>query len=592
MAAAAALVVAAPTPSSLAAPITYKTLFQDPGEDPVADLSLEQHAISLVDATPAGEHIAFAFRDFNRRPVADALIAAAARGVIVDGVIDGDERGRAVVGLLQGALGPEHFVICGSPTFEFNSCIAHSERPSLQHNKFLVLSRLSDGREHVVLQTSMNFLAPSQLTYYNDMVEISGDAALHAAYVDFVSAMKAQVRSDDHFLVASGDDGRNTMYPSPRRQPDRDTDDIIVDRLDEVDCSVGGSAGGRGLVRIANMAFRSERAVIMRKLVALERDGCEIDVVVSNADGDIMAGLASAGIRVRPFFRRALGTRPQVIVHDKFWLVDARSTLTGRRTRIAYAGSSNWRGDQQRSDDLLLRIVDDGVHAAYTAYWQKIAARAVSDLPRPLTDLVAPAAAIGARPAAGAARWNRSDVRLRVAGSDGHLPTASGLARLRVETSGAQTDSRDLAGEVDGHNVGELVISAEGTTEVTAVSEDVAGNVGEPAVATVRVDRTRPALAGVPSRCVLRPANRRLVHVADIGATDGLSGVADLSISARSTAPDDETDIVIRGGSVDLRAERAPGGRSRTYVVRVTARDLAGNRARATITCHVPAAPA
>jgi hypothetical protein len=56
--------------------ITYKTLFQDPGVAVVPDLSLEAHAISLIDATPPGAHIAFAFRDFNRQPVANALIAA------------------------------------------------------------------------------------------------------------------------------------------------------------------------------------------------------------------------------------------------------------------------------------------------------------------------------------------------------------------------------------------------------------------------------------------------------------------------------------------------------------------------------------
>ena len=61
------------------------------------------------------------------------------------------------------------------------------------------------------------------------------------------------------------------MFPSPRPQPDRVTDDTIVDRLDEVDCSEGGSPSGKGLIRIANMAFRSERAVIMRKLVAARR---------------------------------------------------------------------------------------------------------------------------------------------------------------------------------------------------------------------------------------------------------------------------------------------------------------------------------
>ena len=569
--------------------IAYETIFQDPGVNPGQDLSLEAHAIRLIDSTLPGEQITFALRDFNRVPVADALIAAHGRGVLVDGVVDGGERNQPQVQRLLSVLGPTRFVICGTPTFEYHSCIANSEKPSLQHNKFLTFSRLDDGREDVVLQTSMNFLAPSQLNYYNDMVEIAGDVKLHDAYVAYVFDMKRQVRSDDHFIPRSGDDGRNTMFPSPRWQPDRDTNDTIVDRLNEVDCSVGGSPSGKGLIRIANMAFRTERAVIMRKLVALQQEGCDIEVIVSNADGEIMAGLVSAGIPVHPFFLRAItGIRPQVIVHDKFWLVDAKSTATGGRSKIVYAGSSNWRGDQQRSDDMLLRIVDDGVYAEYSGYWELIRSRAQSDLPRPATDLVKPTSVLRASPAANAADWNNSDVRVRVVGSDGHLQTASGLKRLHVEMSGAQTGSWDFLGETAGYNVQELVVSAEGDTTVTYFSEDNKGNSEVEKSHVVHIDKSAPSLGGLPDACELWPPNSQFVHVADITGTDALSSLAGLSVSAWSDDADDEGDVFISGGSVDLRAEKNARGEARIYTVSATATDFAGNTRTGVATCEVP----
>ena len=77
-----------------AKPISYATFFQDPGAEPGQDFSLENRAIELIDATPAGERITFAYRDFNRDPIVDALIAAQLRGVLLDGVIDGGERSR------------------------------------------------------------------------------------------------------------------------------------------------------------------------------------------------------------------------------------------------------------------------------------------------------------------------------------------------------------------------------------------------------------------------------------------------------------------------------------------------------------------
>ena len=317
------------------------------------------------------------------------------------------------------------------------------------HNKFLTFSRLADDRGPVVLQTSKNFLTPSQLTYYNDMVEIDGDVSLYEAYNDYFADLQAQVRSDDHFIVAP-EAGPNTIFTSPRFQATRDVDDTIVERMDEIDCSEGGSASGRGLIRVANMAFRSERAAIVRKLGELHRAGCEIDVIATNLDGDIVAALASEGIRVRPFFlRRLSAAQPQVIVHSKFWLVDAISTRTGRRTKVVYAGSSNWRGDQQRSDDLLLRIVDDGVYDAYAGYWERIRDRAASDQATPASDTKAPVSALTHRPAPNAAGWNRDDVALRIAASDGHNVANSGLRNLHVVMTGAQSGTWDLAGEQD-----------------------------------------------------------------------------------------------------------------------------------------------
>ena len=240
-------------------------------------------------------------------------------------------------------------------------------------------------------------------------------------------------------------------------------------------------------------------------------------------------------------------------MHSKFWLVDAKSTLTGTRRRITYAGSSNWRLDQHRSDDMLLRIVDDGVYGAYSSYWDLIRSRAASIQNRPATDAVAPRSALTATPSPNAAGWNRSDVTLRVAASDGHNVGAVGLKRLHVEMTGAQTGSWDLLGESDGYRVEELPISAEGDTTVTWFAEDVKGNVEPPRSTLVRIDKTAPAINGVPEICELWPPNHRLVRVADISAAD-----APLARRAWSCPrwQRRRRDVVINGGSVDLRAER------------------------------------
>src|SRR5215212_3876105 len=98
-------------PAQAASAISYKTVFQDPGAIPGVDLRLEDRAVDLINATPGGQRITFAFRDYNRQRIADALIAARDRGVDVDGVIDGGERVQPVVQGLVSALGPDRAVL-------------------------------------------------------------------------------------------------------------------------------------------------------------------------------------------------------------------------------------------------------------------------------------------------------------------------------------------------------------------------------------------------------------------------------------------------------------------------------------------------
>jgi hypothetical protein len=632
-AAAVALVVAAAPAAASgpdgASPIRYRTFFQDPGSGPTGDFSLENRAIALINDVPSGGQITFTFRDFNRDSIADALIAAQRRGVAVDGVIDGEERTRAVVQRLQAALGPDRFVICGSPTFEFASCIANTLNPfvlrppvttgkSLQHNKYMTFSR-ADGRDFVVLQPSENWLSPQQYNYYNDMVEISGDHGLYQAYVQHLFELKAQVRSDTSYVVTSGDDLRNTMFPSPRLQSSLDEDDTIAERLREVDCSDGGSASGRGLIRVGNMQFDASRRAILRELLKLKEAGCQIEHIVTNADGEVIAGLVSAGIPVYPFYQRAAATvtRQRIIVHDKFWLVDAKSTLTGRRTKIAYVGTSNWRTDEQYSDDMLLRIVDDGVYDAYANYWELIKSRRVSDQDRPVSDRVLPASALTATPRPNPSGWNRSDVNVRLAASDGHAPpgNASGLERFHIETSGRQVASEDILGEQDGYRVRELTVSAEGTTTISHFAEDRMGNREPTHVHVVSIDKTPPAITGLPGQCDLWPPNHKFRDVADVLATDpvaqvdvSVSGIAELVVTVSSNDPAaDADDIRIayldpapaafpvdlfsssgRAATVALRAAKARNGSARFYDIEAKATDRAGNSTTASATCIVP----
>jgi hypothetical protein len=129
------------------------------------------------------------------------------------------------------------------------------------------------------------------------------------------------------------------------------------------------------------------------------------------------------------------------------------------------------------------------------------------------------------------------------------------------------------------------------TTSVDIAARTACGAVSSLSPFVVaQVDGTPPTILGMPAPgCTLSPVDGRLVTVATVTATDAVSGVASLSVTARSSEPEGKglPDIVIHGGVVQLRAERT-GTAPRIYTIDATATDKAGNVSSATATCVVP----
>src|SRR5205823_13578044 len=96
-------------------------------------------------------------------------------------------------------------------------------------------------------------------------------------------------------------------------------------------------------------------------------------------------------------------------------------------------------------------------------------------------------------------------------------------------------------------------------------AEDVRGNTEPHKSLTIRIDKSAPAIGGMPAAsCSLWPPNHQLVTVANVTAQDSVSGLAGFTVTASSNEPENGTgdgdtspDSVITGGRVDLRAERS-----------------------------------
>jgi Phosphodiester glycosidase len=187
--------------------------------------------------------------------------------------------------------------------------------------------------------------------------------------------------------------------------------------------------------------------------------------------------------------------------------------------------------------------------------------------------------------------WSNTDVQVTLTAQD----NPGGIVRqIEYSLAGAQT----AAPEVVSGSTTTINLFNEGVTTISFFATDVAGNVESTESLTVRIDKTRPTISGLPTRCSLWPPSQKLVNVATIVAADGLSGLNVPSFQVKVVSneglgdPQSPDAVVTPNGAggflVQLRADRSGNGSDRTYSLTAMASDLAGNAATASATCTVP----
>jgi pimeloyl-ACP methyl ester carboxylesterase len=208
-----------------------------------------------------------------------------------------------------------------------------------------------------------------------------------------------------------------------------------------------------------------------------------------------------------------------------------------------------------------------------------------------VTDTTPPVTAASIFPSPNGNGWNNTNVTVTFNSTDNE-PNGSGVKQITIMLSGAQSQSTVVS-----WNTASATIAAEGVTTVTYFATDNAGNQEALKTLRVQIDKTPPAISGLPGpgKCTLWPPNHKLVQIATVSASDALSGMASFNVTASSNEPPDSNgpDIIITGAgllprAIQLRKERLGTGTGRIYTIVATASDLAGNTASSMTTCTVP----
>jgi hypothetical protein len=198
---------------------------------------------------------------------------------------------------------------------------------------------------------------------------------------------------------------------------------------------------------------------------------------------------------------------------------------------------------------------------------------AVFTSPAVKIDKTAPVATATASPVPDASGWNSTDVTVTFSGTDNLSGIASCSAPVVLSTNGANQSS------------------------TPGMCTDFAGNVSAPVSATgININKPQPptsigpVISGMPGAdCRVWPANKQMVKVADIHATDP-SGIVPGSFNITVTAnePLNPGDVVITNGGVQLRAFRSGNSDGRIYTIVARASSVAGGTTVVTGQCTVP----
>ncbi|WP_413752998.1 phospholipase D-like domain-containing protein [Streptomyces sp. R-74717] len=368
---------------------------------PAEPTGIKDRLTDLIGRTAAGADIRVAMYIFNDTDISTALNAAADRGVHVKVVVDSisaqSSTHYAAFAALKTHLGSTTSAASYAVSCPANrGCIGNAANgASINHNKFFLFSKLTDGTTNVVLQSSENLDArPSVGGYgaWNSATQINADAGLYNGYASYHTDLAAMKANNNYYRTVESGNAKAYFFPEASQNPDWPSEpatDAVINRLNGVVCKGNtpgwGTDDGRTVVHVGMNLF--SRYEIAKKLQALDQAGCWVEVLHQLPKGyaseaptgstrKTQAALTAPfnaynGPVVHTFPESANDSTP---FHSKFLLVkggydDGSAKVNDRK--ILWTGSHNYTFNSLRySDEAFVKLEDSSVYDAYEAFFK------------------------------------------------------------------------------------------------------------------------------------------------------------------------------------------------------------------------------
>ncbi|NYE38116.1 phosphatidylserine/phosphatidylglycerophosphate/cardiolipin synthase-like enzyme [Nocardioides cavernae] len=341
---------------------------------------IERQVIQTIKHTPKGSTIRIAVYSFDRYQVADALIAAARRGVKVQMLLN-DHWDTPAMRRIRAVIGTDR----RKSSFIYKckqSCRGAANELNNLHSKFYLFSQA--GRtEDVIAVGSANMTRNADIHQWNDLYFTSGDHGLFREFVSLFNDMKKDysVRQEPRTFCGGApvtgvcDDSvdKHTVVAFPRLSGPKN--DLVLTMLDRVQCLTPDGAGGQTRTKLA-LSMHTMRGARGDYLAAAIRkkyaQGCDVRVMFGligyHTKGVIAAPTPRGRIPLRStgmdyntddnFDLNSDGVDDLILdyySHQKYLIV--QGTYNGvPDTNMVLTGSSNWASLSTANDEVWFTI--------------------------------------------------------------------------------------------------------------------------------------------------------------------------------------------------------------------------------------------
>ncbi|MCZ4500712.1 MAG: Phosphatidylserine/phosphatidylglycerophosphate/cardiolipin synthase [Marmoricola sp.] len=373
-------------------------VFNDPLGSSADAQKILRRVISAIKHTPAKSVIRIAVYSFDRSDVAYWLRKAKDRGVYVQIAVNR----RVISGVsrkLQKYLGANpkaasFLISCNGPCRKVGSV-------GNLHNKVYSFSRTGGARDFIIT-SSGNLTSKGVYRQWNDSYGVAQDTGLWDAWLDMFTQIKNRKQKGPRTIrytstVASLgllmykttgktadpiEESQTEVVPiSAKYKPSQDP---VLHRLDLVNCNAPKGYGSKGhtVIRIMMYAmFKSRGETLARKLAALKKKGCVVQMIMSVPGGKTTSILRTAKIPMRsadwlfterdPALEDGIGGYgPRFYAHYKVMALNGR--FNGKPTMTVWTGSENWDSASFVNEEIVLRVNRKGAYRKYSAQFNKM----------------------------------------------------------------------------------------------------------------------------------------------------------------------------------------------------------------------------